>query len=240
MGLSEDGPTYAIYHEVPFVGLGVFALTGSSKLLPHEIQLQYNLLLKWSTDLDQSEQRVQMEHKEVDGDDFSDITLRLFKLSDIDDFMVWATDDEASRFCSWETFSSKESTMEYIVNVIIPHSWFRAICLNGRPIGSISVTPNESSKYMCRAEIGYVIGSKYWGKGIVTRAVKMVANTIFVEWPHLERLEALVNDDNPGSQRVLEKAGFQREGVLRRYVIMKGRTRDMVIFSLLSTDHRLD
>lgn len=80
------------------------------------------------------------------------------------------------------------------------------------------------------------MGSKYWGKGIAARAVKLVANIIFKEWKHLERLEAYVDVDNAGSMRVMEKAGFQREGVLRKYFILKGRTRDMVIFSLLSTE----
>ena len=63
-----------------------------------------------------------------------------------------------------------------------------------------------------------------------------MANTIFAEWPHLERLEAIVDVENPGSQRVLEKAGFQREGVLRKYMLLKGKTRDLVMFSLLSFD----
>ena len=63
-----------------------------------------------------------------------------------------------------------------------------------------------------------------------------MANTIFSEWPHLERLEARVLVENVGSQRVLEKAGFQREGVLRKYMTLKGKIRDLMMFSLLSAD----
>lgn len=171
--------------------------------------------------------------------DSSNITLRLFDLSDIDDFMVWATDDQVSKFCSWDTYKSKEAVMRYIADVVIPHPWFRAICLDNRPIGAISVIPNEG-RDTCRAELGYVLGSNYWGRGIATRAVKMVATTIFTEWPHLERLEALVDVDNPGSQKVLLKAGFQREGVLRKFCLLKGRTWDIVMFSLLSTDPQVN
>ena len=83
------------------------------------------------------------------------------------------------------------------------------------------------------------MASQYWGKGIGTKAVKLVVNTIFKEWPLLERLEALVDVQNVGSQRVLEKAGFSREGVLRKYFILKGKTRDMVMFSVLSSDPHL-
>ncbi|KAL3507938.1 hypothetical protein ACH5RR_033320 [Cinchona calisaya] len=89
-------------------------------------------------------------------------------------------------------------------------------------------------------EIGYVLASGYWGKGIATKAVKLVASTIIVECPHLERLEALVDVENIGSQKVSEKVGFSRDGVLRKYWILKGKPRDMVMFSLLSTDPQIN
>lgn len=171
--------------------------------------------------------------------DYSDISLRLLDLTDVDDFMEWFTDDNVTKFCSHDTtFISKEHAMRYIADVVIPHPWFRAICLNGKPIGSISVSPFHGSD-RCRGEIGYEISSKYWGKGIATKAVKMVVSTIFFEWPHLERLEAVVAVDNLGSQRVLEKAGFIKEGVLRKYYLVKGIPKDVVMFSLLSTDQQL-
>ncbi|XP_050373338.1 uncharacterized protein LOC126790990 [Argentina anserina] len=169
------------------------------------------------------------------GDEVFTISLRPLGLSDIDDFMVWSTDEKVTRFCTWGPFGNKEEGLKYIRDKILPHPWLRAICLDGRPVGTISVTPN-SGNHRCRAEIGYVLGSKYWGKGIVTRAVKMVVDTIFKEWTHLERLEAFVDVENVGSQRVMEKVGFQREGVLRKHYIVKGRTIDEVIYSILSTE----
>ncbi|CAA2998370.1 uncharacterized N-acetyltransferase p20-like [Olea europaea subsp. europaea] len=167
--------------------------------------------------------------------DYSDITFRLLDLSDADDFMEWYSDEKVSEFCSWDAFTSKQAAVQYVADTVIPHPWDKAICLKGKPIGLISVTPffgNDS----CRAELGYLLGSKNWGKGIATTAVKMVASTIFLEWPHLERLEAAVAVENLGSQRVLEKAGFTREGILRKYYLLKGKPKDAVIFSLVSTD----
>ncbi|KAK9177254.1 hypothetical protein WN944_029273 [Citrus x changshan-huyou] len=67
-----------------------------------------------------------------------------------------------------------------------------------------------------------------------TRAVKMVSNTTFDEWPHLERLEAF--SDNLASQKVLLRSGFKKEGVLRKYSIIQEKATDVVIFSLLFTD----
>ncbi|KAL6509989.1 hypothetical protein OROHE_020606 [Orobanche hederae] len=171
--------------------------------------------------------------------DDNNITLRLMDLSDIDDFMAWATDDKVSQFCTWKTCTSKEEAMTYMINSVIPHPWMRAICLKNRAIGYIMLTAFEGND-ACRCEVGYVLASKYWGKGIATRALKMVASTIFHERTHLERLDAWVDKDNLGSHRVLVKAGFQKEGVLRKYMLIKGKPRDMVVFSLLSTDPQVN
>ncbi|CAN4097674.1 unnamed protein product [Withania somnifera] len=169
-------------------------------------------------------------------DEFTEITLRQIELSDVDDFMEWAADEKVSQFCTWDTYTSKDQALNYIKNIAIPHPWLRVIFIKNRAIGAITVTPNSGCFDSCRAELGYVLARKYWGKGIVTKAVKMVVSTIFSEWSNLERLEALVDIDNKGSQRVLEKAGFLREGVLRKFKTIKGRSRDEVIYSFLSTD----
>ncbi|KAL9440397.1 hypothetical protein AB3S75_019124 [Citrus x aurantiifolia] len=172
-----------------------------------------------------------------DGDgDLSSISLRPFDLSDVEDSMLWASDDQVTRFCTWES----EDGINFFKNKVINnHPWFKAICLGNKPIGAILVTPNSGDCNKCRAILGYVVASKYWGKGIATRAVKMVTSIIFDEWPHLQRLEATVDVDNLASQKVLQKAGFKREGVLRKYITLKGKATDVVMFSLLSTDHKI-
>ncbi|KAL6191207.1 hypothetical protein ACLB2K_037598 [Fragaria x ananassa] len=169
------------------------------------------------------------------SEELSKISLRPLGVSDIDDLMVWASDEKVVHFCTWEAYTNKEDGIKFIEEHVVPHPWFRAICLDNTPIGAISICTKPGND-SCRGELGYVLGSKYWGKGIATRAVRIVTDTIFKEWAHLERLEALVDVNNVGSQRVLEKAGFQKEGVLRKYVVLKGRTRDMVMYSLLPSD----
>lgn len=181
------------------------------------------------------ETSVQDKQQEKQNSSSPSINLRPFDLSDIDDFMVWATDDRVARVCRWDAFTNKEDVLDYMKEKVIPHPWMRAICIEGRPIGAISIIPGTDND-RCRGELGYVLATKYWGRGIVTVAVKMVINSIFSEWPHLERVEAIVDVENHGSQKVLEKAGFLREGILRKYFILKGRARDAVIYSFLSTD----
>jgi len=148
--------------------------------------------------------------------------------------MLWATDEGVTRFCRWDTYTFREQAVEFIKSSMI-HPYMRAICFANQAIGAISVTFNSGNDRY-RAELGYVLASGYWGRGIATRDVELVTSTIFVEWPHVERLEALVDVESEASLRVLEKAGFKREGILRKYLILSGGTRDMVICSLLSSD----
>ncbi|GAU18856.1 hypothetical protein TSUD_228460 [Trifolium subterraneum] len=174
--------------------------------------------------------------------DLTQITLRPHNLSDLDDLMVWRNDEKVWKF-GWEPYTSKDEGINFIENIAPKFQLCQAICLNDRAIGYITISSSLPYNYDKRrersAELSYVLGSKYWGKGITTCAVKQVVKVVFNELSHLERLEALVDVENVGSQRVLEKVGFQKEGVLRKYLIINGKNKDMIMFSLLSTDLQL-
>ncbi|KAL2229925.1 UNVERIFIED_CONTAM: hypothetical protein Sindi_1586900 [Sesamum indicum] len=162
-------------------------------------------------------------------------SLRPFRPSDAEDFLAWARDDKVTHYLRWKTITSREEALIYIQQVAIPHPWRQSICLDNHSIGYISVKP-ESSNDRHRAHVGYAIGSEYWGQGIVTAALKIAIPIVFEKFPFLVRLEALVEEDNVGSQKVLEKVGFVREGFLRKYGFNKGEIRDMFIYSFLKTD----
>ncbi|KAL9232671.1 hypothetical protein vseg_007753 [Gypsophila vaccaria] len=164
---------------------------------------------------------------------FSKLSIRQINVAtDVDDFMVWASDDMVTKFCSFDSYKSKEQAIEYINNIAMKHPYFKVICLSNKAIGTISVTLNVGND-KCRGELGYLLAREYWGRGIATWAVQAVLSTIFEEREGLERVEALVDVENVGSQKVLEKVGFVKEGVLRKFCIQKGKTRDMVMFSFL-------
>ncbi|XP_059435087.1 uncharacterized protein LOC132168039 [Corylus avellana] len=165
--------------------------------------------------------------------DSSRISLRPFKLSDVDDFLKWARDDRVTRYLRWNVTSR-----EALIYLEKDHPWHRSICLDDRSIGSISIRP-ESGDNRCRAHIGYALATDYWGQDIVTIALKMAISGVFTEFPDLVRVEALVEVENKGSQRVLEKVGFLREGLLRKYEFCRGEIRDMFIYSFLITDNML-
>jgi len=168
--------------------------------------------------------------------DLSQISLRPISLSDIDDVMVWTSDAKVAKYCTWEPYTNKEKGIDFIQNIASKSLWFRAICLRDRAIGC---TEFQACSERCRdksAQLGYSLSSMYWGKGIATMVVKQVVDAAFKEFPYLERLEARVDVENVASQRVLEKAGFQREGVLRKYLFIKGKSIDIVMFSILSSE----
>jgi len=172
--------------------------------------------------------------------DLNQITLRPFHLSDLDDLMVWHTDEKVAKFWG-EPYTSKNQGINFIKNMASKYLRCKAICHNDHAIGCIklsSISLDDKRRNIC-AELGYVLGSKYWGKGIATCAVKQMVKVAFSEFPYLERLQALVDVDNIRSQRVVEKVGFQKEGVLRKYVFFKGKSRDFIMFSLLSSDLQL-
>ncbi|CAN6286840.1 unnamed protein product [Urochloa humidicola] len=168
-----------------------------------------------------------------------EVTLRKFELSDVDAMMAWASDPLVAAACRWDPYESTEPLLGFLRDVVLPHPWFRAICLAGdgedprRPVGAVSVSPTGDP---CRAELGYVLARAHWGKGVATAAVKRTVAAVFGEVEGLERVEALVDVANPASQRVLEKAGFTREAVLRKYGFKKGAVHDMVMFSFIDTD----
>ncbi|GAB4849195.1 hypothetical protein Ancab_004005 [Ancistrocladus abbreviatus] len=153
------------------------------------------------------------------------ITLRPYQLSDIDDFMEWACDDEVASWSRLSHLSTKEDALAYLQQVAMPHPWYQAICLDGRPVGFILFDQPQEEYSKCRGLIGYALGRKYWGRRIMTMTVKMAVERLFEEVPGLERVEAVVRLDNEASHRVLEKVGFLKEGVLRKYVVINGGDR---------------
>jgi RimJ/RimL family protein N-acetyltransferase len=83
-----------------------------------------------------------------------------------------------------------------------------------------------------RAEIGYAIGSDYWGKGYMNEALTALIAHAF-EVLDLRRLEADVDPRNTRSIRTLERLGFQREGFLRERWHVCGEIQDAFFYGLL-------
>ena len=106
-----------------------------------------------------------------------------------------------------------------------------AITVDDAAIGSIGVFRKENV-HRLTAEMGYYISEEYWGKGIVTVAVKQACNYIF-ENTDIIRIFADPYASNTGSCRVLEKAGFVYEGTLRKNAVKNGQIADMKMYAII-------
>ena len=107
----------------------------------------------------------------------------------------------------------------------------RAIAVNGRAAGSISVA-RKDDVYEKSAELGYWLAEDYWGRGIMTEAVRQICREAFDRFDIL-RIFAEPFAENLGSRRVLEKAGFVCEGTMRRGVYKNGRVQFYCMYALL-------
>ena len=109
-----------------------------------------------------------------------------------------------------------------------------AITIDKKAIGSIAAF-RQKNIHRHTAEIGYYIAEEYWGKGLMTEAVKQICSYIF-DKSNIVRIYAEPFSYNKASCRVLEKAGFLYEGTLRSNAIKNGKTIDMLMYSRLKTD----
>ena len=107
----------------------------------------------------------------------------------------------------------------------------RAIVAGGRVAGSIGVFVQDDILEKS-AELGYWLAEAYWGQGIMTEAVKQLCREAFGRFA-VVRIFAQPFEENQGSRRVLEKAGFTWEGTMRNGVFKNGRVQSFCMYGLL-------
>ena len=108
-----------------------------------------------------------------------------------------------------------------------------AIEVNGEAAGGIGLHP-QTDIHCMNIELGYWLAEGYWGKGIMTGAVKAVVDYAMTEL-ELYRVYAEPYQANRASEKVLEKAGFTKEGVLRANVFKDGKILDQVLYSFVKS-----
>lgn len=106
-----------------------------------------------------------------------------------------------------------------------------AIDIDGEAVGAIGIFP-QSDIHVKTAEIGYWLSEKYWGNGIMPKAISEIVNYGFGAFD-IVRIYARPFSTNKGSQRVLEKAGFEREATLKKALYKNGEYLDEIIYSKL-------
>jgi len=162
------------------------------------------------------------------------LVLRPFLLGDVGDVFAYAQDPEWSRYLRilprpYERKHAEQFIARQLLLDRASHpSW--AITLDGAVIGGVNLRFNFEHR---SAEIGYSVAREQWRKGICTEAARAVIDAAFRTHDDLNRVHARADADNVGSQRVMEKIGMVKEGVLRLNRVERGEAFDEAWFSIL-------
>jgi ribosomal-protein-alanine N-acetyltransferase len=133
------------------------------------------------------------------------------------------------RFPHPYTLTAARNWLDSVVGVS-PETNF-AITLDEEAVGGVGFTVQHDVAYRS-AEIGYWLGEEFWGRGIATEALVAVTDYAFANYD-ICRLYAHVFDWNRASARVLEKAGYEFEGRLKKSVTKNGQTIDQLMYAMI-------
>jgi RimJ/RimL family protein N-acetyltransferase len=165
-----------------------------------------------------------------------DLALRPWTEDDVPALVVACNDPEITHWIPLiPSPYTKEDALSFVRGDVRPEEHSLAITLDGVVVGSIGMGVS-SENY--RGRIGYWVAATARGRGVCTRALRLLSRWGLEELA-LQRLDLITDPDNAVSQRVAEKVGFRREGVLRAHLRHPdGRIRDSVMFSLLPGELR--
>ncbi|MGD2250767.1 MAG: GNAT family protein [Candidatus Methanofastidiosia archaeon] len=155
------------------------------------------------------------------------INIRVIEKEDLPVITAWSNDPEfGGEFEPLEQNSLPEIEKWYN-NLGSKEKWFIIEKKDGTKIGQIMHAP-AGPHYT----IGYIVVPEERGKGYCTEAVKILVDYLFLSTAVI-RIQAGTDPENTASQRVLEKAGFTKEGVKRKCVYARGKWHDEVLYSIL-------
>ncbi|WP_404456765.1 GNAT family N-acetyltransferase [Virgibacillus necropolis] len=169
------------------------------------------------------------------------LILRQVTKDDASSLLKYLSNKDVMKYVGLEPFKSIDDALDEI-------SWYQSIFEKrtgirwgitlkdqGEVIGSCGFLNLVSRHY--RSEIGVELSYEHSGKGIASEAFEAVIRYGF-EQMSLQRIEALIEPPNIPSQKLAEKQGFIREGLLRNYEFTCGKFDDLYMYSLLKQDFK--
>jgi len=167
------------------------------------------------------------------------LILRPITAADAPAVFLYASNPNLTRFTLFETHQTIDDSLWFTTDYVRSRYANRepdpfGIVLKGDPVPTVigGLGAHWASQPNGTMEMGYSIAEPYWGRGLIPEAVRALVRYVFSEYA-VERLQARVIVGNDASERVLQKLGFTREGVLRSFVLRRGRYWDLAMYSLL-------
>ncbi len=160
------------------------------------------------------------------------VNLRIIGHEDIPLIVEWANDpDFGGEFEPIEQVNHRE-ILKWLDGLSADEKWFFIEKKDDSKIGQIMYAPVGR-----HFVIGYRMLPAERNKGYCTEAIKIIVDYLFLT-RDIVRIQAETNPQNLASQKVLEKAGFTKEGVKRKSVFIRGQWQDGVLYSILREDWR--
>ena len=155
-------------------------------------------------------------------------------------FDNWASDERVTEFMTWQHYAKPEEA-EWRISYLLSqyandnfYEWHIELKEIGQPIGSIGAVHVDDNVRL--AHIGYCMGCRWWGQGIMPEALAAVIQ-FFFEQVGVNRVEACHDVDNPKSGRVMQKCGMTYEGTLRQSGWNNRGINDRAIYGILREEY---
>ncbi|WNS74703.1 GNAT family N-acetyltransferase [Bacillus sp. DTU_2020_1000418_1_SI_GHA_SEK_038] len=167
------------------------------------------------------------------------VILRKLQMNDAPGMFSYFSKEEVTKFYDLATFTSEKQAEDLIESLLYKYEnrkqirWAIVLKETGQFIGTCGFHEIEEEHW--KAEIGYELHPDYWGKGIMTEVIHAVVQYGLIEIG-LNRIEAIFDPRNSSSKKVLEKNGFEFEGLLKKKFLKKGQFVDGVIAAILKED----
>lgn len=151
-------------------------------------------------------------------------------------FDGWVQDSDVTYFLTWLPHENTGQTQSMLRNAIAAWDgdsrfpYMITLKEDANVIGMIDARIEDS-----KISIGYVMNRAYQSKGYMTEAARAIIDWAFGQ-PNIYRVYATTDVENFASQRVLEKAGMQREGILRKYIVhpnISSEPRDSYMYAIV-------
>lgn len=167
------------------------------------------------------------------------LQLRPLQFSDLPDLLEFNRDAEVNRYLPYAAWTSMDDALAWyhrIAGRVSSGDLVYSVVLekvSGRAVGTALLMEHDAQ--CAKAEVGYLLGRHFWGRGYMREAVGAVVNDAF-ESLGLRRIEAHIDARNAPSQKLVRGLGFVQEALLRDNWCDKGEVSDSTVYGLLRRD----
>lgn len=176
---------------------------------------------------------------ELNALDTERLLLRKMGIDDASELLAYAKDPDVAKYASWEPHKGIADARGYLATVVDayrrghPAPWAMISKENGKFIGTCGYTSWNFQNH--RADIGFTLAKEYWAQGYVAEAVQRFVSLGFRSM-ELNRIESSCWLEDDATGRLLEDLGFQYEGILRGYILVKEQYCDIKMYAMLRSD----